>query len=474
VLSEPEVSKKIGCRVSRIAFCTVCGNRVQHLRRTLEHNLAVLRERPDSVAVLLDYGSSDGLGDWLREHFVEDLQFGRLVYYRVEANHFAMAHAKNLAHRLGIREGAEILCNVDADNFLGSGFPEFIGRKFAEAQLDGDSIFLAPRMNHQGPGRGLTDFCPPGSNGRIVVTREQFLNAGGYDEHFEHYGPDDKDFDARLRRIGYTKLAVPRRYMEAIKHSDEIRFRNYAPGAPQSREEVAETFKLWGRKDNRVANHGDFGIGQVVRNFDGRKIDLARLPTRIFGIGLHKTATTSLAAALEQLGFNTAHWISAQWAKSVAEQIEAGAGRSVAVEQFYALADLPIGPYFRELDQAYPGSKLILTLRETAEWVASAERHWRKYFGTAWKTDPYSNQLHRMIYGRSDFDAETMRTRYDRHTREVLEHFRDRPGDLLVMDMSAGAGWAELCGFLDLPRPAGEYPIWHTSRPPAPAPHHPG
>lgn len=449
----------------RIAFCTVCGNRAQHLRRTLAHNLEVAREHPNAVSVVLDYGSRDGLGQWIQEAHLADLQYGRLVYYRLEAQHFAMGHAKNLAHRLGIREGAEILVNVDADNFLMSGFPAYIGQRFAEAERDGDSIFLAPRVNHMGPGRKLTDFCPPGSNGRIVVTREQFLNAGGYDEAFEHYGPDDKDFDARLRRIGYTKLGVPRRFMEAIKHSDEIRFRNYRDGAPKTREEIAESWLLWGRREVRVVNHGQIGVGTVQRNFSDAPIEISQLPTRIFGIGLHKTATTSLAAALDQLGFNTAHWHSAQWAKAVSEQIEEGRGRSTAVEHFYALVDLPIGPYFRELDQGYPGSKFILTVRDLADWLDSAERHWGRYYEAAWKNDPFSNTLHRKIYGRADFDRQTMGERYMRHTAEVLEHFRHRSGDLLVMDMNRGAGWAELCGFLGMSAPSVPYPVEHTSPP---------
>ena len=40
-----------------------------------------------------------------------------------------MAHAKNMAHRLGIIEGADILCNLDADNFTGPGFASYIAEQ---------------------------------------------------------------------------------------------------------------------------------------------------------------------------------------------------------------------------------------------------------------------------------------------------------------------------------------------------------
>ena len=49
--------------------------------------------------------------------------------------------------------------------------------------------------------------------------------------------------------------------------------------------------------------------------------------------------------------------------------------------------------------------------------------------------------------------------RYRRHNAEVREYFKDRPGDLLVMNMSKGAGWKELCGFLNCKAPSAPYPI---------------
>jgi len=45
-----------------------------------------------------------------------------------------------------------------------------------------------------------------------------------------------------------------------------------------------------------------------------------------------------------------------------------------------------------------------------------------------------------------------------RHNAEVIEYFRHRPQDLLVMDMSQGAGWYPLCGFLRTSIPATPYP----------------
>ena len=42
-----------------------------------------------------------------------------------------------------------------------------------------------------------------------------------------------------------------------------------------------------------------------------------------------------------------------------------------------------------------------------------------------------------------------------------MEHFAERPGDLLVMRLEAGDGWGKLCRFLDEPMP--EPPFIHTN-----------
>jgi hypothetical protein len=48
--------------------------------------------------------------------------------------------------------------------------------------------------------------------------------------------------------------------------------------------------------------------------------------------------------------------------------------------------------------------------------------------------------------------------RYRRHNREVLEYFADRPGDLVVMDITKGDGWEVLCPFLGLDVHDGPFP----------------
>src|SRR5580692_8143494 len=101
-----------------IAFCTTCKGRLQHLRETLPQNIFDNADYQNCKFVVLNYGSPDGMNDYLREMFGGFVAMGKLAVYSFrEAGGFQMAHAKNMAHRAGMIERADILVNVDADNF---------------------------------------------------------------------------------------------------------------------------------------------------------------------------------------------------------------------------------------------------------------------------------------------------------------------------------------------------------------------
>ncbi len=459
----------------KIAFCTTCKGRLQHLEHTLPANVRDNAGYPNCIFVVLDYNSQDGLADFMSRTLRNDLlsrsggQTERIVFYRyLEPTPFRMAHAKNVAHRLGILEGADILVNLDADNLTGFGFADYIAEQF---QAD-PNCFLMARRNAPPLGG---DMLPKGINGRIAVSRHAFLNAGGYDEQrFETWGPDDKDFHHRLQRMGYTPQQVRREFLKALLHNDRMRFKDY----PQA-QHASEDEEPIHASDRTVANFGKLGQGTVFRNFSFRNpIHLEPVPTRIFGIGMHKTATTSLHKALQILGYDSAHWTSAHWAKAIWEEMHPRWGavpdtgqpqdvlnpRSYTLERHYALSDLPITILYRELDAAYPGSKFILTVRDEGAWLLSVQRHWtREYnpFRAQWDDDPFTHKLHTLVYGRKQFDAGVMLARYRQHNAEVSAYFKDRPEDLLVMDMTESAlrsdaveprcyrgAWPKLCDFL--------------------------
>lgn len=168
---------------------------------------------------------------------------------------------------------------------------------------------------------------------------------------------------------------------------------------------------------------------------------------KIFGIGFHRTGTSSLRAALERLGYRVCGAVGTR-DPDIAIRV-----REIAfplLERFDAFGDNPWPVLFRELDERCPGSRFVLTMRPADEWLRSVAR----YFGTR------STPMREWIYGAgSPVGNETRyRERYERHNDEVREHFLDRPADLLVLRVTAGEGWRELCGFLGRDEPVTSFP----------------
>ena len=421
----------------KIAFCTTCKDRVAHLARTLPQNL---RDNPRSTFVVVDYGSSEDVADVVARYASDRVRLYRYDTY----GRFHMTHAKNIAHRLGIL--ADVLVNVDADNFLHVGYEDFVERTFTDRR----DVFVWSGIV-KGQGRKLR-----GVSGRIAVTRDAFLKTGGYDERFLTWAHDDKDFNARLCYLGYEGVETPREFLEAIPHGDGLRFREYPHAWREGYDDP-----VMPPCETGVVNFGRFGCG-IVRDSEGSEVMLNPLPTRIFGIGLHKTATTSLDAALRILGYDGAHWPSGAWARDVWDEVRA-AGYSQTLERSYAVSDLPVPLLYKELDRVYPGSKFILTVRDEIDWLRSVERHFANAdLRRDWKRYPISNRLHNALYGRTTFDADVFRARYRRHNAEVVDYFRDRPNELLVL--RAPYGWPDLCRFLDRPVPGIEYPREYVTR----------
>jgi hypothetical protein len=174
---------------------------------------------------------------------------------------------------------------------------------------------------------------------------------------------------------------------------------------------------------------------------------------KVFGIGFHKTGTSSLGEALRLLGFTPV----ANFTPEILPAIRASDFESVRkfCESYQAFEDNPWPLIYRELDEMFPGSKFVLTLRPTDSWLRSLTKH----FGGA------TTEMRQWIYGADHGDPlgseEIYRARYEAHRTEVLEYFSKRPNDLAVMDWTEGAGWPELCRVLGSSVP--DLPFPHTN-----------
>jgi hypothetical protein len=173
---------------------------------------------------------------------------------------------------------------------------------------------------------------------------------------------------------------------------------------------------------------------------------------KVFCIGFQKTGTTSLFAALTALGYRTAAVVGRDL--SADDLRMKGAALCIEVARvFDAAQDMPWPIFFRELDAAFPGSKFILTVRDSASWFRSIEGH----FGAS------ESALGAFVYGADAAAPVGNRARYievcEAHERAVREYFATRPDDLLIMDLAAGDGWEKLCAFLGVAAPDEPFPI---------------
>jgi Sulfotransferase domain len=173
----------------------------------------------------------------------------------------------------------------------------------------------------------------------------------------------------------------------------------------------------------------------------------------IFGIGLSKTGTTSLYAALHELGYRAGTY--GHMAVLGLQDWFRGDFTKDYLEDYDAVTDLPIGVFYARLDKRYPGSKFILTVRNVDDWIASARKQFSRNPNppTGFKRD-----VRLASYGITGFDEDRYRFVYTTHLRNVKQYFRGRPEQLLVMNIAAGDGWEKLCPFLGQKIPNKPFP----------------
>jgi len=174
--------------------------------------------------------------------------------------------------------------------------------------------------------------------------------------------------------------------------------------------------------------------------------------SKIFGVGLSKTGTTSLARALDILGYRTRDYLGVT-------RYCAGDLSSIDLDDINlndAFTDTPIPNFYRELDVKYPGSKFILTVRDRDAWLKSCKKQFTKKHAD--KQNEASNLLFLDLYGCTEFDELKFINGYENYVSGVLQYFRDRPQDLLILDVATEDGWGKLSHFLDVPEPDIPFP----------------
>ena len=190
---------------------------------------------------------------------------------------------------------------------------------------------------------------------------------------------------------------------------------------------------------------------ELIANFDSQKLPSSKT-MKVFGIGMSHTGNISLTLALNQLGIHVLHSLNEE---IILKELMAGNYNLSIFNDFDGITATAIAPFFPQLDQIFPDSKFILTVRDPESWLDAVKE--------IWESKPIENDLDNerknylrilpriAMFGTYKFNRERLSYIYDLHYKMVTEYFKDRPESLLVIDISGGEGWEKLCPFFKLP-----------------------
>jgi hypothetical protein len=204
---------------------------------------------------------------------------------------------------------------------------------------------------------------------------------------------------------------------------------------------------------------------------------------RVIGAGFGRTGTASLKVALESLGAGPCyHMLDVMQDHARARAWSAAASSpdpdwASLFAGFSSTVDWPAAAFWRELLEAYPQAKAILTVRDPQRWYDSMEttilRAWRWRRARASRPpaegadamavsvarttdfgDMIEAVVERRVFGGRAYDRRDAIATFERHTAEVRASV---PAERLLV-YEVGQGWEPLCAFLDLPVPDQPFP----------------
>jgi len=198
---------------------------------------------------------------------------------------------------------------------------------------------------------------------------------------------------------------------------------------------------------------------------------------KIFCIGRNKTGTTSVKAAFDELNYIIGeqdvaeHLFEQSFLKGDYEPIIKYC-QSAEVFQ-----DVPFSFYriIPHLDKAFPNSKFILTTRDTPEqWYKSFVKYYSKRSGVEGRTATYedlksstyvSNTFRAKFiidaHGTSHeepFNKEILIKQYNEHIEYVENYFKQRPNDLLTINIAEPTAFKRFLAFIDKKSTATTFP----------------
>jgi hypothetical protein len=198
---------------------------------------------------------------------------------------------------------------------------------------------------------------------------------------------------------------------------------------------------------------------------------LARHMTlRVVGAGLGRTGTMSLKAALERLLDGPCYHMIEVFARPhhVPMWHAAVNGEPVDWDEmfdgFTSAVDWPVGAFWREIGDAYPDAKILLSSRDGTGWWNSFDKTILENFrrgptpgGEIW-FEMVSDLLHKR-FTENFTEEKAAVAAYEHHNDTVRSTV---PADRLI-DWRPGDGWEPLCAALGVPVPDEPFPHTNTT-----------
>ncbi len=193
---------------------------------------------------------------------------------------------------------------------------------------------------------------------------------------------------------------------------------------------------------------------------------------QVIGAGFGRTGTTSLKAALEQLGFSKCHHMEEVMKSSTQVRFWHALSDGAEVdwdeffEGFQASCDWPSCSYWEQLHHHYPDAKIVLTIRDETRWYESVlETIYPATFLLPWWLEWLAPPFARLKKMTVDSIWKGVFSGRFEAREHALQVYRDhiarvkattRHDQLLVFEVKDG--WEPLCNFLNVPVPENDYP----------------
>lgn len=187
---------------------------------------------------------------------------------------------------------------------------------------------------------------------------------------------------------------------------------------------------------------------------------------KIFGIGLNKTASSSLLDAWDLLGHRSEIYHPPS-DKLRTQVVLSAFNKSYKlmfdrIDAFKYFKDRPFNVWdtYKIIDKHYLDSKFILTIRDEEKWWDSVDRWLNNLVPNHHETEQMrldKIEIYKFHFGVDSFSKESFIDYYNKYNNEVRNYFNGKD-NFLEMNIEDGDGWNKLCSFLgesipDMPFP---------------------